>query len=63
MPLEQVAMRGEQPIGRAEQHAPAGECRIELLVEHMAVEREQAACQLRAGAAWPRCILEKRLTA
>ena len=63
MPLEQVAMRGEQPLGRAEQHASGGESRIELFVEHMAVERKQASRELRAGAGGPRRLVKKRLAA
>ena len=63
MLLERVAMSREQPIGRSEQHALGGEGRIELFVEHMAVEREQASCEPGAGAGRPRCIVEKCLAA
>jgi hypothetical protein len=41
--LEQVAVLGEQAIGRAEEHALGGEGGIELLVQHVAVERGDAA--------------------
>ena len=63
VPLEQVAMRGEQPIGRAEQHASGGEGRIEFLAEHVAVERQQASGERRAGARRLRGVVEKRFTA